>query len=62
MTAAAPAQNVWKYTTSATTFPNAVVAGQHVLLSCGRIATDAGDTLGNDAGFVGYLVTYSADM
>jgi hypothetical protein len=62
MAVAAPAQNVWKYSTSSTTFPNAVVAGQHVLLSCGRIATDAGDTLANDAGFVGYLVTFTADM
>jgi hypothetical protein len=60
--AAAPVQHVWKYTASGVTFPNAAVAGQHVLLSCGRLATDAADTLANDAGFVGYLVTYTADM
>jgi hypothetical protein len=59
---AAPAQHIWKYTASGATFPNAAVAGQHVLLSCGRLATDAADTLANDAGFVGYLVTYTADM
>lgn len=61
-TVAAPSQNVWKYTTAATSLPNAAVAGQYVLASCGRIAADAADTLGNDAGFLGYLVTYTADM
>jgi len=59
---AAPGQNVWKYTNSSATFPNAVSAGQYVLLTCGRLATDGGDTLNNDAGFVGYLVNYTADM
>jgi hypothetical protein len=59
---AAPSQNVWKYTLSTATFPNATSGGQHVLLTCGRLATDAGDTLTNDAGFLGYLVTYTADM
>ena len=61
-TAAAPAQNVWKYTTSGASLPNSPVPGQHVMVSCGRLATDAGDTLANDAGFLGYLVTYTADM
>jgi hypothetical protein len=59
---AAPGQNVWKYTSSSATFPNAVTGGQHVLLSCGRLASDAGDTLANDAGFVGYLVKYTAEV
>ena len=59
---AAPAQNVCKYTLSAAVFPNAVAAGQYVLITCGRIANDAGDTLANDAGFIGYLVSYTADM
>lgn len=59
---AAPAQNVWKYTSSGASFPNIAAPGQHVLVSCGRVAADAGDTLANDAGFLGYLVTYTADM
>jgi hypothetical protein len=59
---AAPAQNVWKYTTSAATFPNTASPGQHVLITCGRLAADAGDTLANDTGFLGYLLTYTADM
>ena len=62
MTVAAPAQNVWKYSTSGASFPNSAAAGQHVLLSCGRIAADAADSLANDAGFLGYLVSYTADM
>jgi hypothetical protein len=59
---AAPAQNVWKYTSSAASFPNTAAQGQHVLITCGRLAADAGDTLANDTGFLGYLVTYTADM
>jgi hypothetical protein len=59
---AAPAQNFWKYTTSAASFPNVASVGQHVLVTCGRLAADAGDTLANDAGFLGYLLTYTADM
>lgn len=59
---AAPAQNVWKYTASAATFPNAASPGQHVSLTCGRIASNGADTLANDAGFVGYLISYTADM
>jgi hypothetical protein len=59
---AAPAQNVWKYTASSAAFPNAAQPGQHVLITCGRLAADAGDTLANDAGFLGYLISYTADM
>jgi hypothetical protein len=58
----APAQNVWKYTASTATFPNATAPGQHVLVTCGRLAADAADTLANDAGFLGYLISYTADM
>ena len=59
---AAPSQDVWKYTLSGASFPNTAQPGQHVLLTCGRLATDGSDTLGNDAGFLGYLITYMADM
>lgn len=59
---AAPSQNVWKYTASSASFPNTAAPGQHVLISCGRLAADGSDTLANDSGFLGYLINYTADM
>jgi len=59
---AAPAQNVWKFTASSASLPNTYAPGQHVVISCGRLASDAADTLANDAGFLGYLINYTADM
>ena len=61
LTLAAPAQNVLQADVFSALTPS-VAAGSLVNLSCGRIADNAADTLANDAGFLGYLVTYTADM
>lgn len=58
---AAPAQNILSYNIFSALTPT-VSAGHLVNLSCGRIASDATDTLANDAGFLGYFLTYTADM
>lgn len=60
LTIAAPSQNVNKYSLFSALTPT-VAAGHMIHLSCGRIGGDAADTLGNDAGFLGHLVAYTAD-
>lgn len=59
-TITAPAQNVLKISTSSVSFTP--VAGNVIQIIPDRNASNGSDNLGNDAGLVGVLIEYTADM
>lgn len=59
VTIAAPAQNVPHFSASVINPP--VAARDVINFSVSRVPGDVGDTLANDAGFIGLLITYTAN-